>query len=604
MWFMVAMADTDFETLHSTLSRRAFTQGLLGSAWLLLSCSATAQSPRRVDAADFGAAPGADPRRNDQAVRAALSELGRTGGGTLNFAAGRYRFSLARPWEMPAGVGIAGAGKGETLLERADNSPCNWIDTRDHGGVHAFRGFTAIGNSRATINGDGAFLLASTTPAARAPLREISFGSVELRNFGGDGWLFFLIAPGSRQGIEGITIDGDCSFVSAPGNARGPTNRAIWSSAIIVQGSIDRKGQGGVIRNVEVGPASADIPHIKNFCVIWGAVDGARITRPRIERCGTSGIGADSGAYALMVGNETVGAANPERVEILGPVIGACRSVGLYLVSWGGDGGSVTFDGAGGSISNVTDTANGTLPKGAIAATIGATSVTIRNLRATNCVAALDLALGPGTNLVVDGVEAEGMPANQSGIRIMRHYGGYEPNRASRIALRNLRVHSSAPGVTGLRFFTTRSLGAIELGGTIDIDVPFIGVSAYREDGRGDLASFDSFTWQGSATIRNAVAGAVVLRNNVSPLAIDADIRIQRGEAPGPRDHRFKADGARNLRIGGSISIEDLRAGDNAAWEARMGPGNGHAYVRPGAISVQGPAQLRALPGSIGAPSN
>ena len=601
---MSVMPDPDFKPINATMGRRAFTQCLLGSAWLLMSCSAVAQSPRRLDAANFGVAPGADPRRNDQGVRTALAELRRSGGGVLSFAPGRYRFSLATPWELPPAVGIAGAGKAVTTFERADNDPCNWIDSRDHAGDHSFSGFTAIGNGRATVNGNGAFFLGSTTPAAERPLRDIRFSSVELRNFGGDGWIFFLVAARARHGIESVAIDGECSFISSPGNARGPTVRSIWSSAIIFQGSIDQKGQGGVIRDVSVGPVTADIAHIKSLCVIWGAVEGARITRPRIERCGTSGIGDDSGAYALVVGNETLGAANPDRIEIVGPVIRSCRSVGLYLVSWGGDGGSVSFDGTGGLIANVTDTANGSLPKGAIAATVGATSITIRNLRTSNCVAALDLALGPGTNLLVDGVEAEGVPANQSGIRIARHIGGYEPDRVSRIALRNLRIRSSAPGVTGLKFASSRSLGAVELGGTLEIDVPFIGISAYREDGRGDAAPFESFTWQGAATIRNALAGAVVLRNNISPLSIDADIRIQRGDSPGPRDHRFKADGARNLRVNGSILIEDLRAGDNQAWEARMGNRPGRAYVRPGSISVQGPARLHALPGSIGAPSN
>jgi hypothetical protein len=583
-------------SIDPVLSRRAFTHGGLAAATLLVSGSAPAQE---MTLAQFGVSPEASPQQNDRGVRAALRAAA---GGPLTFSAGRYRFALTSPWQLGPGVSIVGAGKGSTVLERTDRDPCNWFDTRDHRGANAFRGFTAIGNGRAVLNGNGGFLLASTTSAAAKPLRDISLSAVELRNFGGDGWIFFLVAPGSTHGIEHIAVDGDCSFVSAPGNARGPSDRAIWSSAIIIQGSLEPAGQGGIIRNATIGSVSADIPHIKSLCIIWGAVDGARIVRPQIERCATIGIGSDSGGYALVVGNETLGAANPERVQIIGPVINACQSVGLYLVSWGGDGGSVAFDGTSGSIANVTDTHNGILPKGAIAATIGATTVTIRNLRAVNCSAALDLALGPGTILLVDGVEAEGIPANQNGVRIQRHYGGNEPDRPSQIELRNLHIQSSAAGVTGLRFITTRSLGRVVLGGEIDIDVPFIGVSAYRESGSGEVAPFESFSWQGEATIRNAIAGAIVLRDNASPLMIDAQIRIQRGDAPGPRDHRFKADGARGLQVNGSIAIEDLRAGDNPAWEARVGRRADRAFVRPGAISIEGPAQLRAVPESLGAP--
>jgi hypothetical protein len=139
------------------------------------------------------------------------------------------------------------------------------------------------------------------------------------------------------------------------------------------------------------------------------------------------------------------------------------------------------------------------------------------------------------------------------------------------------------------------------LSGRIDLDVPYIGISAYQEHGSTEVDPFSSFNWEGDAVIRNAVAGAIVFRNNVSPLNITANIVILRGEILGARDHRVKADGALNMNLEGSVQIDGVRQGDNPAWDARMrGRPNQHAYVRPGSVRFTNSTPgLRATAGSV-----
>lgn len=537
----------------------------------LLKAGCSAARGVGVPASQFGMQPGASGEANEQAMRRAIEAARSQGGLELLFDPGVYRFAVRYPWILPAGMRFVGAGKAQTLLQRVDANPCSWIVARNSVGRYGFRGFTALGNGHASNSGDGAFFDAQLDSHAQEAMQDFAFDAIELRNFGGDGWIRFVIEGAAAHDIRNIRIAESCSFRSSSGNSRGPRDLGIWSSAIVFRGSLDTQGAGGRIRDAFVGPVAADIPHIKSLCVIWGGVVGARVERPVIERCGTIGIAGNCGAYAIAIGNETRGAPNPDRIEIIAPVIKACLSVGVYSACWGGKGGAISFDGAGGYIANVTDKENGSLPKGAIAATDGATTLTIRNLRAINCIAAIDAPLATGAVLLVDGVDAQKVPANGVGVRVAMQEGFTNTGPARQITLRNIRVQSDAPGVAGIKFDTRYPLGPVRIEGVLDIDVPYIGVSAYDEARERGAAPFSTFEWSGRATIRNARAGAIAFRNNLSPLVVSAEIVIERGDVPGNREPRIKAGGARNLKISGRMRIEGADDRDDPPWEGLSG---------------------------------
>jgi hypothetical protein len=556
---------------------------------------------RVVRVSDFGVTPAGNPVTNDLGMRKALATAERLGGAQLAFAAGTYNFSVTSPWQLGAETHFIGAGKSQTVLKRIDRKSVNWIQTLNSRGGNRFSGFTAIGNSQSFVHGDGAFLYCQLDKAAKAHHSRVQFDNVELQNFRGAGWIFLIMLGPCHFDFRDIVIDGNCSFVSRTGNARGANDIGVLASVLNFQGNIDADGSAGRIRNVRVGPAVSDIPHIKSFCVIWGGVKDVVIDHPVIERCGTIGIAPNSGAYAIMVGNETVGAPNPDQVNILGPTIKACQSVGVYFVNWGGIGGTNRFDGRGGYIANVTDSENGTLPKGAVTATDGETRLEIRNVKAVNCVSAVDIPLANRASVLIDGVDATRIHANQFAIRVGMQ-GGLPSNRpASEIEIRNVRVRSTAPFVTGIKFTTERNMGKVTLGGVIDIDVPYIGISAFAEIGEASVTPFDQFTWAGNATFANCSAGAIVLRNNISPMTILATIRIQRGEQAGMRDTRIKADNAAALSVMGSVMIDDVRTGDHAAWSARMIGVRHRGQFKPDAVRFSNSdAGVKWSTGSVG----
>ena len=513
-----------------------------------------------VDLAEFGLSAANDAVQNDLAMRHALDHaraVASLGGVRLYCAAGSYNFSLSSAWQLPAGVLFDLGGKARTVWRRTDSQSCNWFEAKNIAGNIGFRGATFVGNSVASANGDGCLLFAELNDAAVQDMSDFLFDDIELQNLRGDGWLFFLCRSGSNRDISQIRVMDSCSFTSHQGNARGPNQRGIWSSCMVFQGNMDPYGSAGRIRNVNVGRVKADIPDIKSLVIVWGGVEDARIVGPSVKACGTGGVGDDSGAYCIMVGNETVGGPNPGRVSIVGPRIDACRSVGVYFVAWGGTNvGQYEFDGTGGHINNVTDLLNSSLPKGAIASTDGPNIVTIKNLVCDCVTSALDMRLYTGARLNVDGVKATNIATKQSGVFIIGQSGNAGPTGA--IELKNLSIASPNPGVTGIRLPPCRTgYGDVLIDGDTNIDVSYIGISAYNEASHTPLVQFAHLKLSGHMTLRNAAAGQIVLQNNASLIDLDAVIDSYRPHTGRSEDTRFKYEGCTHLSLKSQVSIVD-----------------------------------------------
>lgn len=516
--------------------------------------------PSSVDLAGFGLSAANSGADNDRAIRKALAHAVKAaskGGVRFTCAAGHYKFALSTPWILPANVLFDLGGMPDTVWHRVDQSAVNWFETKNIAGNIGFRGARFIGNSRATVNGNGCFLFAELTAAASATMAGFTFDDLAFENFAGDGWLYFICRDGAKKDLSQIRIGDNCHFKSRPDNARGPNTREIWSSCMIFQGNYGTDGSSGRIRDVRVGQVKADIADVKSLAIVWGGTEDVVIDHPLVEACGTGAIGDDSGAYCIVVGNETVGAPNPDRIAIKGPRIRACRSVGVYYVAWGGTNiGKYVFDGRGGYINNVTDTKNGTLSKGAIASTDGPNEITIRNLTCDSVTSALDMRLWSGATLLADGVKASNIAAGKAGILI----GGQSANKARTgdITLLNLDLSSKQKGTTGVRFLSNKhGYGDILIGGDINIDVTFIGISAYKESGRSPMDQFASLILTGDMHLRNAAAGQIVLQDNTSPITLDAEIESYRPTTHKLQDKRFKYDGSARLRRREIVRIQN-----------------------------------------------
>lgn len=306
---------------------------------------------------------------------------------------------------IPAGVSIIGVPDA-TRLVVTGTTQCNLFRFDNASNIGLY-GLVMRGNNQAADSANGSALYARQTTGASAVMQGITVDRCRLENFRGDYWLRFE-SLNTTHALRHIRVQ-DCVFVSETGNARGPTNIGIPSGCVQFYGP----EAGSVhIEDVLVSNCTADIPHIKNFLIVWQGCRRVRATNNTIRNCGTdAAIVNDGGAYAFLVYWLSTGGPRPDRIEIVDNLVDGVRSCGVYAVQPL----RLLVDGL--ECYNQTDTVDATLPKGAVAINFGA-QVTIRNVRGWECIRGVQVVSEGGGEYTLSDIEVHSTSANAIGVDI------------------------------------------------------------------------------------------------------------------------------------------------------------------------------------------
>jgi len=272
-------------------------------------------------------------------------------------------------------------------------------------------GLSFVGNSQADSIGKGAAIqwrnLNSSVALDGFTVRNCSF-----RNFKADYWILVSNNGGGTATMTKVSICNN-NFTSQSGNSRTPALLTEDSACIGIAGS--GTSLAGTIQGIEIANNIAEGDYIKSFVVCYQSTRYIEIIGNQAQRFGTSGITADCGAYAIML-YDSSGFQPPSRYNISGNLITSPFSCGLYLAN--------TNQGvvSGNTITGQTDTADGTLPKGAIAINGGQEiSVTGNNLY--NCYRSISISSG-ASNVDLKSNKLDSTQNNSIGVKLNNGVGG------------------------------------------------------------------------------------------------------------------------------------------------------------------------------------
>jgi hypothetical protein len=351
---------------------------------------------------DYGGGTDKTGAENLAAFEKAFAYLETRGGGTLTLGVGTYNVakSAARLW-VPSYVTIQGAGKSATRIVRTDaNANPDYFFRMLNTSGNVFRDMTVVGNNIATGFANGALFYWAQDEDATGVCTCPSYINLALENCKSDGWLGHYQLGNPPFDAIGPTIL-NCSFTG--GSSRGPTDLGIPGGCIYVYSN---QTPGGVtrIRNTLVQNCYADIPDVKSAVIFQGGLCGGTVNGFWVERVGTSSaIGNDKVSYAFAYLNEIVGAQNPDNLTFANITVRRGKSAGIYSAAWGGYGGRIFIQNC--RINGITDTENGTRPKGGFAFTDSNTTITIENVVVTQSVCAIDAPMAAGGSISINGVQ-------------------------------------------------------------------------------------------------------------------------------------------------------------------------------------------------------
>jgi len=291
--------------------------------------------------------------------------------GRVIVPAGQYSLaSISLPLIVQADYqSIQAQGDAVVTVTGSSGAYTTVIDCVNRNGL-TVSGLSFVGNSQADSIGKGAAIqwrnLNSSVALDGFTVRNCSF-----RNFKADYWILVSNNGGGTATMTKVSICNN-NFTSQSGNSRTPALLTEDSACIGIAGS--GTSLAGTIQGIEIANNIAEGDYIKSFVVCYQSTRYIEISGNQAQRFGTSGITADCGAYAIML-YDSSGFQPPSRYNITGNLITSPFSCGLYLAN--------TNQGvvSGNTITGQTDTADGTLPKAAVAINGGQNiSVTGNNL--------------------------------------------------------------------------------------------------------------------------------------------------------------------------------------------------------------------------------
>ncbi|OCK57482.1 hypothetical protein LMTR3_07910 [Bradyrhizobium sp. LMTR 3] len=289
------------------------------------------------------------------------------------------------------------------------------FSSSDQSHIH-YKNINLIGNSVAT---DFALGGAIGFTNASADITDLLVEDCTFTNFKGDYWIYIQTLGGFSNSIQNININRNY-FLSANGNARGPTNIGINSSFVLVYGVGNNGGPltpNSFVRSVRVTNNVMRADYIKVGIQVFENVQDVLIFGNQIYNSGLlGGITDDKGSYAMMVYEG--GSPYSKHAIIENNYIFNARDNCLYMAGrWTN---SVVN-------ANVCDTqlstATATLPKGGFSFN-GSIGTTITNNRAVSIA-------GDGITLVAPAVSTNGdwliannyINAGLSGVRLLNSGG-------------------------------------------------------------------------------------------------------------------------------------------------------------------------------------
>jgi len=420
----------------------------------LMADLAADRSRLQTDVEVFGGGTGVAD--NTAAIIAALAALHAAGGGVLQLQAGNYQVASATLGgtgiSLPSNVTVRGMGVGLTTITVTGTTACYLFYNGKCASNQRICDLTAIGNNTASNNSDGSFYWVNSREAsspvdpATADVRNCVVENVRLENFGGDQWIWFT-ALNSTYSIYDVGVR-NLQAKTYSGNARGPTNIGIVS--IIVS----TRAEGGLIEGFFVDGLTADADYVKTAVGIFGRTHKIWLGGLIIRNAFQGYSNADKGGYAVFLYGLNA-TDNPTDVVIYSPIIINPFSCGIYIPD------SFDVQIISPRISGQEDTADGTIPKGAIALN-GPNNVRIINADLSGN--AINFAINTATSTTfaadmdLQVIGGSGRGASDTGVKI-RPGGAY--STAGGIHFYGYRDTGSAEGA--VKMFPSLTLGFVDV---------------------------------------------------------------------------------------------------------------------------------------------
>lgn len=355
-------------------------------------------------------------------------------------------------------------------------TPCNVFYSTDTQGIH-FESLSVLGNGNAggTITTTtGYFWYHKMTAAAVADQRSFKMLNCTLANFGGLYWAYFdntLATNSTGFAMRDVRIENN-TFISASGNAQSPALITYTACCVAFSGS-DIVTNYASMTDIHVNGNTAYGQYMKQFCIFWSGVNRAFCTRNILSGFGTDGsFTNDTGCYAILVYDHAHGTGLfPDSIEINHNIIQGVRDCGIYLAAVG------RVNCNGNRISGQTSTANGTIPKAAIAIGGGPLSTSIVSVNDTTidgCYTGITAIASQGSDLTITKTHITNVLAGGMGILVQPTGTG----NVGIVVVDGIKVHSPNATVTACRIDSnaTVSLGYCSLL-NFDFDVLYTGIT-------------------------------------------------------------------------------------------------------------------------------
>lgn len=309
-----------------------------------------------------------------------------------------------------------------------------------------------IGNGGPVSSGFGYLWYQMCTAGATKNTINCKFIRGGAENFGGLYWIYADNTAFTTFTYEKFLCDGS-HFVSKSGNCQtaGLTTTTTTAAIFGFSGS-DTNPSVYSVKDCVVRNCVANGTFIKEFLFFWSGVLRSKAHDNVLNGFGSdSSISDDTASYALTAYDHSHGTGlQPHLIEFYNNVINVVRDCGIYHAS------ANQIDIYDNNISGQTSTANGTIPKGAIAGN-GTTLLFMRDNTVVNCKIGVTAAQDPSTADIyrINNTTILQVPVNGIGMLISGTTGG----NANDIGVNGLSVDTAAGNVTALRVSGTSAVG-------------------------------------------------------------------------------------------------------------------------------------------------
>ena len=328
---------------------------------------------------------------------------------TVDFPPGTYNISSAslgaNGLTIASGVGLMGQPN-ESKIVVTGTTPCNLFRSSNASNIGLF-GLVLRGNSQADSSGNGLCLYAQQTAGATQNCENIVVDRCRVENFKGDYWLRFE-SLNTTYPMQNVWVQ-NCTFNSESGNARDPSNIGVPSYCVQFYGP----ESGSVcLQNIVVSNNVANCRYIKGFVVLWQSVKLAQVSGNIVNDAGVDAVfPSDVGTYAFLIYKLIGGGVDPSNIDVSNNIVNNVKSAGIYLV----EGLDIRINNF--SCNNQTDTADGTLPKGAIAIN-GSNRIYVDTLVAVGCARGLQLVGKAAGEYFFNNINIKATAASAEGVNI------------------------------------------------------------------------------------------------------------------------------------------------------------------------------------------